>query len=100
MLASTTGISLAMIECHYMHHQCFLQPNQLLGNIDVIRDIPGVIVHGRYDMVCAPKSAWELAQAWPQAELIYVPAAGHSMAEPAIAAELVRATDAFVGIVR
>ena len=99
-LDSTVGISLAMLECHYMYHQCFLQPNQLLANIDVIRDIPGVIVHGRYDMVCAPKSAWELAQTWPQAELIYVPAAGHSMAESAIASELVRATDAFVGIVR
>jgi proline iminopeptidase len=66
---------------------------QILANVDRISHIPGVIVQGRYDMICPPKSAYDLAQAWPNAELRMVRNAGHALSEPGISAELVRAMD-------
>jgi proline iminopeptidase len=90
-----TALSLARIECHYFVNQAFLEENQLIGNVDRIRDIPCVIVHGRYDVICPAVSAWELARAWPQAKLHIVPDAGHAAFEPGIVHELVTATDAF-----
>jgi proline iminopeptidase len=86
----------ARIECHYFMNQGFLNPeNQLLLNVDRIRHIPGVIVQGRYDVVCPMISAWELHQAWPEAEFIIVPDAGHSMSEVGIRNALIEATDNF-----
>jgi proline iminopeptidase len=61
----------------------------------VIRQIPAVIVQGRYDVVCPMQSAWELSRAWPEAQLRVVPDAGHSAFEPGIVHELVSATDRF-----
>lgn len=84
----------ARIEAHYFHHNAFLSHGQLLRDIDRIRHLPGVIVQGRYDIICPPRSAWDLAQAWPEARLEMV-LAGHSATEPAITDALVRATDAF-----
>ncbi len=66
----------------------------MLRDIDRIRHLPGVIVQGRYDIICPPRSAWDLAQAWPQARLEMV-LAGHGATEPAITDALIRATDAF-----
>lgn len=60
-----------------------------------IKDVPGVIVQGRYDMVCPAVSAWDLHKAWPKAELDIVADAGHSISEPGILEALVRATDKF-----
>ncbi|HIK07680.1 MAG TPA: prolyl aminopeptidase [Trichormus sp. M33_DOE_039] len=86
----------ARIECHYFMNRGFLNPeNQLLLNVDRIRHIPGVIVQGRYDVVCPMTSAWELHQAWPEAEFIIVPDAGHSMSEVGIRSALIEATDNF-----
>lgn len=86
----------ARIECHYFMNQGFLNlDNQLLLNVDRIRHIPGVIVQGRYDVVCPMISAWELHQAWPEAEFIVVPDAGHSMSEVGIRNALIAATDKF-----
>jgi proline iminopeptidase len=73
----------------------FFEPNQLLRDAGRLADIPGVIVQGRYDLVCPMKSAWELAQAWPTAELHIIPDAGHSVLETGITDALVRATDDF-----
>ncbi|MBE9070981.1 alpha/beta hydrolase, partial [Leptolyngbya cf. ectocarpi LEGE 11479] len=70
-------------------------PDQLLQNIATIRHIPAVIVQGRYDVVCPMASAWELHRAWPEAELVVVPDAGHSATEPGILSALVEATDRF-----
>jgi proline iminopeptidase len=67
--------------------------NQLLEDIGRIRHIPAVIVHGRYDVLCPARIAWELHRAWPRAELRMVPDAGHSDFEPGITHELVCATD-------
>ena len=89
-----TALSLARIEAHYFAHDTFLEPNQILARADRLRDIPGVIVHGRYDIVCPVANAWELHRAWPRASLEIVGDAGHSAAEPGIAAVLRRATDA------
>lgn len=88
-----TALSLARIECHYFAHDTFLKPNQLLADAPRLRDIPGIIVHGRYDIVCPLANAWDLHRAWPSATLEVVADAGHSAAEPGIAAALVRATD-------
>ncbi|MEM6754913.1 MAG: prolyl aminopeptidase, partial [Cyanobacteria bacterium P01_C01_bin.38] len=73
----------ARIECHYFVNKGFFErEDQLLLNVDKIRDIPAVIVQGRYDVVCPMVSAWELHKVWPEAEFIVVPDAGHSMTEP------------------
>ena len=88
-----TALSLARIECHYFMHDSFMQENQLLRDAYKLKDVPGVIIQGRYDMVCPFESAWALSKAWPQAELQIVADAGHSAAEPGITAALVTATD-------
>lgn len=88
----------ARIECHYFVNGGFFDPpDQLLANVDRIRHLPGVIVQGRYDVVCPMVSAWDLHQAWPEAELIIVPEAGHSVTEPGISRALVAATDRWGG---
>ena len=69
--------------------------SQLLDNVDRIRHIPAVIVQGRHDVVCPMFTAWDLHRAWPEAELVVVPDAGHSAFEPGIARALRRATDRF-----
>jgi proline iminopeptidase len=90
------ALAFARIECHYFVNGGFVEGGRaLLANVDRIRKIPGVIVQGRYDVVCPMQSAWDLHRAWPEADLRIVPDAGHSAFEPAIAHELVRATDAF-----
>ena len=89
----------ARIECHYFVNKGFFErENLLLENIDRIRHLPGVIVQGRYDVVCPMKSAWELHQAWQEAELIVIPDAGHSVSEPGIKDALIQATDRFAAL--
>ncbi|WP_097458914.1 prolyl aminopeptidase [Mangrovitalea sediminis] len=85
------AISLARVECHYFMNDSFLEPNQILRNAGRIADIPGVIVHGRYDMVCPLDNATALSKAWPNAELYIVRDAGHSASEPAIIDALMQA---------
>jgi len=87
-----TALSLARIECHYFVNRIFLEDNQILRDAGRLAGIPGVIVQGRYDMVCPMESAWELHRAWPEAELKVIPDAGHSAAEAGIVAALVQAT--------
>jgi proline iminopeptidase len=89
------ALGLARIEAHYFSNNIFLPENSLLENIGRIRKIPGVIVQGRYDAVCPIVSADAVHRAWPEAEYIVVPDAGHSAWEPTICAELVKATEKF-----
>lgn len=90
------ALALARIECHYFVNNCFFETdNYLVENIDKIRQIPAVIVQGRYDIVCPMMSAWELHTAWPEAEFRVIPDAGHSVSEPGIASALIEATDGF-----
>ena len=86
----------ARIECHYFIHGGFFDaPDQLLRNANRILDIPCHIVHGRYDVVCPLKNAWDLHQALPQSTLQIVQNAGHSAMEAGISAALVATTDRF-----
>lgn len=86
------AMSLARIECHYFVNHAFLEPDELLRRAEALRDIPGVVVHGRYDVVCPVDQAWALHEAWPEAQLRIVGDAGHAASEPGIAAALVEAT--------
>lgn len=88
------ALSLARIECHYFMNNCFLEPNQIIRNMPLIQDIPGIIVHGRYDIVCTLDNAWELHQHWPRSELHIIPEAGHSATEAGIIDALIHATKA------
>jgi proline iminopeptidase len=87
------AVSVALMEAHYFRHALFLEPDQLLRGVDRIRHLPATIVHGRYDIICPAVSAWDLAQAWPEATLHFV-LAGHSATDPAIVDRLIEATDA------
>ena len=70
-----------------------MEEDALLKGIDKIRDLPGIIIQGRYDMVCPITTANALHEAWPEAEYVVVPDAGHSAMEPGIRAALVRAAE-------
>jgi proline iminopeptidase len=89
------ALGLARIEAHYFVNDIFLAENFLLANARRLKDIPGVIVQGRYDIVCPAISADDLHRAWPEAEYSIVPDAGHSAFEPGIRSRLVAATEAF-----
>lgn len=92
------ALAFARIECHYFINKGFFRcDNQLIEDAHRIAKIPGTIVHGRYDVVTPFKNAWDLAKAWPTAELHVVPDAGHAMTEPGIAHEIVTATDKYAG---
>ena len=84
----------ARIESHYFAHGGWLEEDgQILRDMPRIATIPGVIVQGRYDMICPPDTAHRLVQTWPAGELKLIDEAGHALSEPGIAAELIRATD-------
>ena len=89
------ALSLSRIEAHYFLNNSFLDHNQILANADALRDIPGIIVQGRYDVVCPAQSAWELSQRWPAGALEIIADAGHSASEPGIVNALIRATEHF-----
>ena len=91
------ALSIARIENHYFVHAGWMEEGQLIRDAHRLRDIPGVIVHGRYDMPCPAKYAWALHKAWPEAEFHLIEGAGHAYSEPGILDQLVRATDRFAG---
>jgi len=87
------ALSLARLEAHYFHNRLFLEPGQLMGELNRITHLPAIIVQGRYDVICPIATADALARAWPGAEFDIVPDAGHSAMEPGIARSLVAAMD-------
>jgi proline iminopeptidase len=90
------ALALSRIECHYFVNNSFFDSdNYLIEHIDRIRNIPAVIVQGRYDIVCPMMSAWDLHRAWPEADFKIIPDAGHASTEPGILSALVEATDRF-----
>jgi proline iminopeptidase len=90
------ALAFARIECHYfVNGGFFAEDGALLKEAHRLAGIPGIIVHGRYDVVTPVRAAWDLKKAWPSAELRIVPDAGHAMTEPGIVHELVRATSHF-----
>lgn len=88
-----TALSLARIESHYFINDSFLEEEQILNNANKLHNIPGVIVQGRYDLICPMESAWELHQAWPKAKLKIIADAGHSATEPGIVDALIIAAE-------
>ncbi len=92
------ALAFARIECHYFINGGFLDhDNEILRRAPVLKNIPGVIIHGRYDVVTPMRSAWDLKTAWPEADLRIVPDAGHAMTEPGIIHEIVSAAERFAG---
>ena len=91
----TKSLGLARIEAHYFVNDLFMVENHLLNGVERFREVPGVIVQGRYDMVCPIESADALSRAWPEADYVTVPDAGHSAMEPGIRKELLQATEKF-----
>ena len=87
------ALAFSRIENHYFMNKGFLEDQQLLRDASKLNGIPGVIVQGRYDMVCPVKTAWELHKAWPEAKFQLINNAGHSYKEPGILDALIRATD-------
>ena len=90
-----TELARARVQIHYVQNQCFIDGDALLKVATTLSTIPTVIVQGRYDMVCPPLTAWELARAMPHAEFVMVADAGHSAMEPGISSALVAATEQF-----
>ncbi len=88
------ALSLACIETHYFINKGFIEPNQILNNAAALEGIPGIIIHGRYDVVCPLDNSYQLYNAWPDAELHIVRGAGHSSREPSIVDALIKATNA------
>jgi proline iminopeptidase len=91
------ALAFARIENHYFVHAGWLEEGQLLRDAYKLKDIPGVIVHGRYDMPCPAKYAWALHKNWPNAEFYLIEGAGHAFSEPGILDRLIYATDKYVG---
>ena len=89
------ALGLARMEAHYFMNDIFLPPDSLLANAARLRRVPGIIVQGRYDMVCPAVTAHELHAAWPEAVFRMVPDAGHSVWEPGIQSEVIEATERF-----
>lgn len=91
---ATYALAFAKIENHYFRNAGFLREDgQILKDIHKIENIPGHIVQGRYDMICPPQTAFHLHDNWPAAQLITIPAAGHSLSEPGITSALVSIMD-------
>lgn len=91
------ALAFARIENHFFVHAGWLEEGQLLRDAHKLKDIPGVIIHGRYDMPCPAKYAWALHKAWPKADFHLIEGAGHAYLEPGILDQLIRATDRFAG---
>ena len=86
------ALAMARIECHYFMNDSFLETEQILRDAYKLKDIPGVIVHGRYDVVCAVDNALALHTVWPEADLHIIADAGHAASEPGIVDALISAT--------
>lgn len=87
------ALAISRIECHFFMNDVLPPEKRLLNDIDRIRHIPATIIHGRYDAICPLQAGYKLHRAWPEAEFIVVPDGGHSAFDPAIRAELIKATE-------
>jgi proline iminopeptidase len=79
------------MEAHYFQNDCFMTPNQLLEETDKLTGIPGIIVQGRYDLLCPPATSHALAARWREAEIRFVEGAGHSLYDPGVRDAVMRA---------
>ncbi len=95
---SPRTLAMSRIEAHYMRNGVFLDEGALIRSVPRFRHVPGIIVHGRYDVICPAEGAVALHRAWPEADFVIVPDAGHSAMEPGIRAALVAATDRYADL--
>ena len=93
MAESHTALSMARIEAHYFANKGFINENQILEQASRLKDIPSILIHGRYDMVCPLEQAMDLHKAWPGSTLQVIREGAHAPTEPAMADALIRATD-------
>lgn len=91
-------VGLVRIEAHYFRHGCFLSPDDLIAGAAHLTNVPGVIIHGRYDWLARLEGAWRAAKAWSTATLEVIPDAAHSVFEPGITTRLIAATDRFASV--
>jgi proline iminopeptidase len=89
------ALAFARLVTHYVRHHFFLEDEILLRNAHLLAKVPGVLVHGRHDLMAPIANAWELQQAWPAAELVVADNESHAGNQPGIEEELIRATDRF-----
>lgn len=89
------ALAMSRIECHYFKNNAFIEESQIIKHMNLVARIPGIIIHGRYDMVCPLENAWLLKEHWPAAELHIIRDAGHAPLEPGIIDALIRATEEF-----
>ena len=80
---------------HYVRHNAWLEDGRLLRDANLLADIPGIMVNGRFDFQAPIANAWELNRVWPRAELVIVDDAGHAANNPRLTQELIRATGQF-----
>lgn len=92
-MSNKEAIAMALLNCHYFSNDCFLYESEIISEIQRIQNIPGYIIHGRFDTVCKPEGAFTLSQHWANGRLELVPMAGHSCLEPGITDMLVRASE-------
>lgn len=88
-------LSITRAYAYYAYNKFFLEPNQIINNMDKIGHLPSIIVHGRWDAICLPENAYTLHKNWPNSSLWMIPDGGHSAADPAISRGLLQATEAF-----
>ncbi len=91
----TFAMAFARLVTHYVRHDAWLEDGSLLRDAGALADIPGILVHGRFDFQAPIANAWELKRVWPRAELVIVDDAGHAANHPGITQELIRATGQF-----
>lgn len=87
----------SVIEAHYLSHDCFLEPGEILAGAHLLAEIPGRLVQSRYDLLCPPEAAFALAAAWPGSRLQFIECAGHSATEPGVTEALVAALGELAG---
>jgi proline iminopeptidase len=88
-------LAFARLVTHYFHHNAWIEDGMLLRHASALAPIPGILIHGRLDLASPLVTAWELAQAWPQSELVLVSGAGHASTDPGMSEALMAATDRF-----
>jgi len=96
--AGPRTLAVARIENHYVRHLAFLEDGELLRGVGRFRKVPGVIIHGRYDMIAPIEGAFALARAWPEAAFTLAEGESHDIGDPGIRRALLEATDRFANL--
>lgn len=87
------ALALAKIESHYYSKHCFMAENHILDSMSLLKEVPGTVIHGRYDMMCKLEGSQHLVEHWDNGELQIIPGAGHSSGEPGVVDALIQASD-------